>query len=160
MADEDTAKILAALDALGANFQSQIDAMKKAVAGATETGPISTEEAADEEQGERWDQIYTLNAKEGYDQQATRNQIQFYDDLGEKRAQRHREAQLFYENQRRRDTLFANSVIAAFQATAHRDLAVANEWNNFGMSSVAQGENEENTAADTVAPGATPSSKP
>jgi len=72
--------------------------------------------------------IIKLNAKLGYDNAALKSQILFYDDLQDRRLKRQNDQVLFMQGVRQADSKYLDEALQHQQSTAHRDIAIASEW--------------------------------
>lgn len=129
------------------------DANQNVPAGGADNA-TATEERADEEQNEFWDGIERLNAKSDYDQKVLKDTVLFYDDLQDRRLKRQNDQILFMQTIRERNSQFVTEQRGSEQSLAHRDIAIATEWDTTATDIMNSGSamNAVNKTASEVSP--------
>jgi len=100
--------------------------------------PVAVTEAQSDAQTDDFlDGILKLNAKLAYDNAALKSQILFYDDLQDRRLKRQNDQILFMQAARQNDSRFIDETLEHEQSIAHRDIAIASEWDVPGSEAIA-----------------------
>ena len=111
------------------------------------TDPVDREERRDDEDLiENLDRLQLLNAKEGFDLFRLKESVLFSEFLRDRKAERERQAadaeqarrhveELFSQRMKFAEETFTTRQRGSEQSTAHRDLAIAQQWRDQGRDS-------------------------